>query len=134
VEPGVKGVFLSFPREITQLSKFVVLHDDVEGLGMRSVRDKDTAVLLCSEKLIFDPETGVLSLTDLSVIVEDRGLVASDSRPMNETQAALLNDSSGRLAISNELDDKETNFIRQFREVKRQNFLLVFKCIDIHRL
>jgi len=95
-----------------------VLHNDAEALDRVTVWYKDPAVFLGCEELVVNPQSGVLTFTDLPVIVKNRGLVTSYGRPVDEAQATFLNDSSCRLSISNEFDNKKTNLILKFWEFK----------------
>ena len=108
-------------------------HYNIQALLSLAIWNVDTAVVLCCNKLVFNPDTGAFAFTNLSFIVKDCSLVACNGGPVDKTQAALLNNSSGRFSITDKFNNEEANLVFELWEIEIHFELLVLKGFDWSR-
>ena len=113
-----KQKLFSLASEIPKLGEVTSLNNNFHGLGLRSVGNENSSILLGSLELVFNPESNVPTLAYLSIIVEDKTEMACLRHSVNQTQGTLLDDGSSTAAISDKVNNKQALTSLKFWEGK----------------
>ncbi len=102
-----KQELFSLAGEVPKLGEVASLNNNFHGLGLRSVGNEDGSIFFGSLELVFNPESNVVPLAYLAIIIKDEAEMACLSHSVDQTQRTFLDNGPSTAAISDKVNNKQ---------------------------